>query len=174
MTTDEEREPPKYPVGTVVRVLLNERNRTPRVGRVDRCIWHGLHARWMYWLREGTRKVYKRYTDDDLERVERQPEPPRPPSGTEALAWYRYPEPQGRSYTVKHLRDPRFVQELFDYCQLLLAIIKPAGWRLLFETHGLDGLVEINRRSGWFDEETAAEDLVAQATLDGWEPRDNP
>ena len=57
------------------------------------------------------------------------------------LAFYLYPfEPNQkfREYTEDDLKDPKIVEELFDYCQILEAYITKDGWE----------------RSGWFDEET--------------------
>lgn len=90
-----------------------------------------------------------------------------------AGAWYRYPEPEGRSYSLAELHDVVTVEELFDYCQILLAIIHAAGWRELFHVHGEAGLLEINRRSGWFDDTNdgdARDSLVHHARLAGYDP----
>lgn len=86
------------------------------------------------------------------------------------LAWYMYPQPGGTTYTETQLADPAVVEQVFDYCQTGLAIISARGWELLVRTHGLDGLLAINQRSGWFDGETAPEDLRARCRSDGYEP----
>ena len=62
---------PRFRVGQKVRVILNERNRTPREGTVDQVWWHYKLNRHMYFLRVPgktvpTRAVSKRYFDDDL------------------------------------------------------------------------------------------------------------
>lgn len=67
------------------------------------------------------------------------------------LAMYLYPEPHGRAYSAEELRDPHTVEEVIDYCQTLEGIISAQGWRFLLRVHALQGLLEINRRSGWFD-----------------------
>lgn len=36
-----------------------------------------------------------------------------------------------------------------------------AGWRFLTHHHGVEGLLEINRTSGWFDESDDAETLAS-------------
>ena len=46
------------------------------------------------------------------------------------------------------------VEELFDYCQILEAYITKDGWEFLTKYHGYEQLYEIDKRSGWFDEET--------------------
>lgn len=58
---------PRFHVGSPVRVLLNERNATPWVGRVRLIVWHHRQAQWMFYLQAGDRKVSKRYWSDDLE-----------------------------------------------------------------------------------------------------------
>jgi hypothetical protein len=67
------------------------------------------------------------------------------------LAWYRYPEPNGTRYYIKDLEDPKGVEEIFDYCQILLGIIYAEGWRFLFKKYSFEDLYEINKKSGWFD-----------------------
>jgi hypothetical protein len=59
--------PPRFHVGNVVRVCVNERTLTPWVGVVRRIVWHHRQARWMFYLRVGERKISKRYWSDDLE-----------------------------------------------------------------------------------------------------------
>lgn len=73
------------------------------------------------------------------------------------LAFYLYPfEPNQkfREYTEDDLKDPKIVEELFDYCQILEAYITKEGWEFLTKYHGYEQLYEIDKRSGWFDEET--------------------
>ena len=60
-------ENPRYAVGQAVRVILNERNTTPRRGTIRGIIWHAKDQRYNYYLVENGRKVSKRYFDDDLE-----------------------------------------------------------------------------------------------------------
>jgi hypothetical protein len=64
-----------------------------------------------------------------------------------------FPEPDGTDYTAEDLKNEKTVETIFDYCQILEATIFANGWHLLFKTHGIDGLIRINKRSGWFDEE---------------------
>ena len=50
------------------------------------------------------------------------------------LAFYLYPfEPNKkfREYTEDDLKDPKIVEELFDYCQILEAYITKDGWEFL-------------------------------------------
>ena len=73
------------------------------------------------------------------------------------LAFYLYPfEPNQkfREYTEDDLKDPKIVEELFDYCQILEGYITKDGWEFLTKYHGYEQLYEIDKRSGWFDEET--------------------
>jgi hypothetical protein len=52
------------------RVILNARNKTPRVGTIRDIIWHFQAERYNYYLEEDGRKVSKRYFEEDLEAVE--------------------------------------------------------------------------------------------------------
>ena len=67
------------------------------------------------------------------------------------LGWYQFPEPEGRGYWEEDLRDPALVKELFDYCQILYAVISKEGWDFLLSTHGLEELYRVDRGSGWHD-----------------------
>lgn len=61
---------PKFAIGQQVRVVLNERNRTPHVGTIRMVAWHYKLQRFHYFLEEGGRKVSKRYAAEDLQPVE--------------------------------------------------------------------------------------------------------
>lgn len=68
------------------------------------------------------------------------------------LAYYFYPfEPNKNisEYTEEDLRDPKKIEELFDYCQILEGHITKAGWQYLIDTYGYERLYEIDKRSGW-------------------------
>jgi hypothetical protein len=62
-----ERPEPAFQIGQRVRVILNERNRTPHEGTVRRVIWHHRDGRYNYYLEEAGKKVSKRYFEEDLE-----------------------------------------------------------------------------------------------------------
>ena len=87
----------------------------------------------------------------------------------DCLAWYRYPEPGGTAYSERDLSDPKVVETLFDYGQLELATVSKQGWRHLMRTFGAEGLLGINRRSGWFDEDDAYGSLRYRCLLDGYD-----
>lgn len=90
-----------------------------------------------------------------------------------SLAWYQYPEPGGTHYNNVDLEDPEIVENLFDYCQIQLALITREGWQRLFQIHGEDQLLAINKNSGWFDtdsEHSARRDLHFQCLLAGYDP----
>lgn len=70
------------------------------------------------------------------------------------LAYYLYPEPQGTPYTADDLSLPDNVERLFDYMQILLAVISKEGWNFLIQQYGYEKLFEINNRSEWIDCET--------------------
>ena len=58
-------------MGQPVRVVLNERNRTPHTGWVRMVVWHAKEQRYRYYLSDpGTtvhaRKVSKAYVAEDL------------------------------------------------------------------------------------------------------------
>lgn len=67
LSTDKDPERPRFKVGSQVRVIQNERNRTPREGVVVRHIWHHKFKCWTYFIEEGGKKVKKRYLGEDLE-----------------------------------------------------------------------------------------------------------
>lgn len=92
---------------------------------------------------------------------------------SESLAWYRWPEPDGTHYFASDLTDPKIVEEVFDYCQIWLASVTKEGWRFLIKTHALSGLIAINKRSGWFDEEDDAEAMAGireECLIAGYDP----
>lgn len=76
------------------------------------------------------------------------------------LAYYCYsPAPCGnyREISAEELKDPKKVEILFDFCQILKAYITAEGWHFLIAQHGFQKLYEIDRKSGWFDEDTLEE-----------------
>ena len=70
---------------------------------------------------------------------------------SKVLAFYRYPEPKGTKYFRGDLTDPNTVIEVFNYCQILLAIITKAGWEFLIDHYGYEKLFELDRISDWKD-----------------------
>jgi len=79
----------------------------------------------------------------------------------EVLAFYRYPEPNGRKYFRNDFINPDIVIEVFDYCQILLAYITKIGWEFLVDYYGYEMLYEMNAISGWIDCTTMDEYKVA-------------
>lgn len=75
------------------------------------------------------------------------------------LAYRRFPEPKGVEYFAEDLDSEQNVIELFDYCQILEAIIYENGWYYLNEKYGVKKLFELNQKSGWLDCETIEEFL---------------
>ena len=61
-----------------------------------------------------------------------------------------YPEPVGKHYYEQDLLKPGVVEEVFDYCQLLLAHISREGWQFLLTNYSMSQLIEIDKKSGWF------------------------
>lgn len=64
-----DRPEPEFTIGQRVRVVLNERNRTPHEGAIRAAVWHHKQGRFHYYLQEGGRKVSKRYAAEDLRAV---------------------------------------------------------------------------------------------------------
>lgn len=76
------------------------------------------------------------------------------------LAYYFYPFEENqkyREYTEEELMNPKVVEEVFDYCQILEAYISKEGWSFLIDHYGYEKLYEIDKKSGWFDEDTLEE-----------------
>ena len=73
------------------------------------------------------------------------------------LAYYFYPSASNqdvKEYSKEDLMNPKKVEELFDYCQILEAYITKTGWQFLIEHYGYEKLFEIDKRSGWLSERT--------------------
>ncbi|MDE6312322.1 MAG: hypothetical protein K2M46_01665 [Lachnospiraceae bacterium] len=67
------------------------------------------------------------------------------------LALYIYPEPKGTPYYKENLLSEKMVEQLFDYYQILEALIYREGWDFLILHYGYERLFEINKRSECFD-----------------------
>ena len=68
------------------------------------------------------------------------------------LAFYHYPFVENHNlqeYTEEELKDPKNVESLFDYCQILEAYITKQGWTFLIDYYGYEKLYEIDEKSGW-------------------------
>lgn len=86
------------------------------------------------------------------------------------LAWRKYPEPIGGNYYSHSLQKEFDVRILFDYCQILEAIIFSDGWDFLISKYGLKKLYEIDKISGWFEwnsQEEWLESILYQALISG-------
>lgn len=66
-------------------------------------------------------------------------------------AYRIYPEPSGTNYFQKDLMKREQVEKLFDFCQILEAIIYDIGWDFLIDYYGYPVLYEINSKSGWLN-----------------------
>ncbi len=64
-----DRPEPEFALGQQVRVVLNDRNRTPHEGMIRAVGWHHKQGQFHYYLQEGGRKVSKRYAAEDLQPV---------------------------------------------------------------------------------------------------------
>jgi hypothetical protein len=57
---------PEFAIGEAVQVVLNSRNKTPRYGHIEHRSWHFKLHRWVYFIRQGSRRISKQYFADDL------------------------------------------------------------------------------------------------------------
>ena len=92
---------------------------------------------------------------------------------TEILAWRKFPEPSGENYTDEQLCEKQKVIELFDYCQVLEAVIFDKGWKYLFDKYGLKGIIEIDSKSQWMNDEDIGEWITSiffNSLISGFEP----
>lgn len=62
-----------------------------------------------------------------------------------------------REYTAEELADTESLERIFDECQIYYAQITADGWHFLIAHHGFEKLYEIDKKSGWFDEDTLEE-----------------
>jgi hypothetical protein len=60
---------PRYSIGQLVRIVLNERNRTPHTGSIRQVIWHHKDGRYNYYIEENGKKIAKRYFEEDLQPI---------------------------------------------------------------------------------------------------------
>ena len=72
-----------------------------------------------------------------------------------------FPVQEVTSFTFDDLSCSDNVEKLFDYMQILLAVISKEGWDFLIQKYGYERLFEINNRSGWIDCETIEEFIEA-------------
>ena len=74
------------------------------------------------------------------------------------------------------LRDSKFESQvcgLFDYCQILEAIILAKGWKFLFNQYGLKGLLSIDSKSGWLQDEDLGDwisGIIYHSLISGFHP----
>ena len=89
------------------------------------------------------------------------------------LAWQAHPQPQGTNFYPHDLAEADAVVSLFKQASRFRAQITAEGWRFLWSSYGLRGLLEINREADWFDPEDdhdAAEQLVNRSLIEGYDP----
>lgn len=66
------------------------------------------------------------------------------------IAYRIYPLPNGTVYTEDDIKTVDDIAEIFDYCQILEAVITKKGWDYLIEKFGMDILFLADKKSGWF------------------------
>ena len=89
------------------------------------------------------------------------------------LAWIKNPQPKGIVYFQSHLSNPETVTNLFSFCQIAAGYINADGWQFLFDTFGVEGLLELKIKSGWLNsiqKDVPVSDLVYQSFLSGYNP----
>lgn len=90
------------------------------------------------------------------------------------LAHRIYPEPDGTDYFEIDFSSSSGLIEIFDYCQILEAVILKEGWRYLFTGLKVDEVVTCCRKSGWLEDESddeVIENLISMALDCGYDPR---
>ena len=70
------------------------------------------------------------------------------------IAYRIYPLPNGTIYTEEDVKKLDDVVGIFDYCQIMEAMISKNGWDYLIEKFGVEGLYEADKESGWFDSDS--------------------
>ena len=67
------------------------------------------------------------------------------------IAYRIYPLPDGTVYTEDDIQTTDDVVRLFDYCQIMEAMISKKGWDHLIEKFGIEELYHADKKSGWLD-----------------------
>lgn len=67
------------------------------------------------------------------------------------IAYRIYPFPNGTIYTEEDVKTIDDVVRLFDYCQILEAIISKDGWGYLINNFGIKKIYQANKLSDWLD-----------------------
>lgn len=73
------------------------------------------------------------------------------------VAYRIYPLPNGRVYTEEDFTTLDDVIGLFDYCQIMEAMISKRGWDFLIKKFGIEELYRADCKSGWYCCETLEE-----------------
>ena len=73
------------------------------------------------------------------------------------VAYRTFPLPEGTVYTEEDITSLDDVVELFDYCQILEAVIYSDGWDYLISRFGMESLYEAEKKSEWFGSESFEE-----------------
>lgn len=76
------------------------------------------------------------------------------------IAYRIYPLPNGTIYTEEDVKTIDDVVDIFDYCQIMEAVISKKGWQYLIERFGIDGLYRADKISGWFDSSSMEEFML--------------
>ena len=89
------------------------------------------------------------------------------------LARSRQPGAEATVYFERHLRHADAVAEVFALSQSGAARFTQHGWKYLWDSFGLSGLIAIGRRRGLFEDVSNAEvviELIQQSQEAGYDP----
>ena len=73
------------------------------------------------------------------------------------VAFRIYPLPDGKIYTEEDINSLKDVEMLFDYCQIMEAMISRKGWNYPIDRFGMENLYEVEKKSEWFNSESFEE-----------------
>lgn len=73
------------------------------------------------------------------------------------IAFRIYPLPGGTVYTEEDIKTLDDVILIFDYCQIMEAMISKKGWDYLIEKFGIERLFEADKKSGWLESDNLNE-----------------
>lgn len=75
------------------------------------------------------------------------------------IAYRIYPLPNGTIYFEEDIKTLDDVIGIFDYCQIMEAMISKKGWDYLIKKFGVEGLFQANKKSEWLDS-NSMEDFI--------------
>jgi len=76
------------------------------------------------------------------------------------IAYRIYPLPNGTIYTEEDVKTIDDVVDIFDYSQIMEAMISKKGWQYLIDKFGIDGLYQAEKISGWLDSQSVEDFML--------------